>query len=434
MAILEVSQLCGFMVDMWTSIISWFSDFVGNYAWAIILLTLVIKLLLLPLDFFNKKVTRKNAKMQAVIQPELEKVKAKYGNDQAVYNQKVNEVYKKHNYNVVGSCFFMLINLVLTLVIFITLFNGLNTMAQIKITQQYSTLQQTYNQVYAEGNNVEQANNAVKIKYDEIKGEYSWLWISNVWKADMPTSSIPTFNEYLNIAREVEVEVDGETQKIKSNKLSDEQKQVLETEYNKIMDPLRESSSKTNGYIILPILIVGSAFLSQWLTTRKNKGVNGSNPAGASSKVMLFILPIMLGFFAFTYNAVFALYLLVSQLISLASTPLIDLILDKLEQRAENKKKVVQTVNYSRNVTNNDKKNQNKTSGKQEKVKKEKVKQEKDKKVDNQEKIENQEKPKKTKKAKQKVEVQQEQKTEIEQQVNVNENVNEENKTESDKD
>ena len=380
MAVLEISQICGFMVDMWTNVISWFSSVIGNYAWAIILLTLLIKLLMLPLDFFNKKSTRKNTKMQAVIQPELVKLQEKYGNDKNLLNQKISEVYKKHNYNVVGSCLFMFVNLALTLVIFFSLFSGLNNMASIKITEQYNTLQQTYSTAYAEKISegeevaVNYANGQVKLKYDEIKGQYSWLWIDNVWKADMPTKSIPTFDEYLKIAKEVTYE--GE--KVASNKLSNEQKEVLEAEYEVVMGPLRDVSRSANGYLILVVLIFGTAFASQYITNRKNKKAASTkqdpdgkgNPTQLSGKIMMFVLPVMLAVFALTYNSVFALYLLASQIITLVSTPVIDVVLDKLEQRQERKKLAVQTVSYSRKNTGDKKDNKQKDNKKQDKQEK----------------------------------------------------------------
>lgn len=362
MAILNISQLCGFMVDMWTSIISWFNTTIGNYAWSIILLTLVIKLIMTPLDFFNKKVTRKNTKMQEKIQPELAKLQAKYGDNKNLYNQKVAEVYKANNYNVVGSCLFMIVNLVLTLVIFISLFSGLNAMASKKIIEQYDTLHQTYQTAYAENystSNDEElaiafANKNVEEKYLDIKKEYTWLWIDNVWKADMPTNSIPTFKEYLNIAREVTV--DGKL--VASNKLTDDQRTKLEAEYEMVMGPLSENVGKTNGYIILTVLILVTAFLSQWLMQRKQKMLSAGNPM-ASGKIMMFIMPLMLGFFALTYNSVFALYLLTSQIITLATTPLIDLILDSLDNRKTKNQNVVVTT-YSRNYVEPKKKKKDK--------------------------------------------------------------------------
>ena len=146
---------------VWEKIIMAFNGGIQNYAWAIIVLTIVIKLILLPLDFFNKKVTLKNTKVQAEIQPEIEKIQKKYGNNKQMINQKTMELYKKHNYNVTGSCIMMLVYMALTLFVFFTLFSGLNSMAAYKVGNQYQNLEMTYNKVAygitydAEGNVVD---------------------------------------------------------------------------------------------------------------------------------------------------------------------------------------------------------------------------------------------------------------------------------------
>lgn len=364
MAVLN-SLLAGVLVDMWVNIITWFNTNVGNYALAIIILTVIIKLVLTPLDFLNKKVTRKNSNMQKVIQPELEKLQKKYGNDKTLYNQKMSELYKSHNYNVVGSCLFMLVNLAVTFTIFISLLNGLNFMASNKISSQYENLKTTYQQEYiaeydiailtlteteAQTQATGLANEAVVIKYDEIKD--SFLWIKNIWKADTTTNSIPSFSEYLALATQVTYE--GET--IATKNLTDEQKQVLQTEYELIMNPLREETGSANGYYILLILVVGTAILSQWLAQRKMNvgGKTSNNPAAGTTKIMMFVLPIILGVFALSSNSVFALYLLTSQLVGIATMPLIDLIIDKIEKDTTNKKEIASMANYNRKITDKD--------------------------------------------------------------------------------
>jgi YidC/Oxa1 family membrane protein insertase len=358
MAVLNISLLASFLVDMWIGIIGWLNASVANYALAIIVLTLIIKLVLSPLDFFNKKVTRKNAKMQQIIQPQLEKLEKKYGNDKSLYNQKMSELYKQHNYNVVGSCLFMLINLVVTFTVFISLLNGLNTMASRKITSQYANLQQTYHTVYEQqielGSNQEQAtaaaNEAVVIKYQQIQD--SFLWINNVWKPDTTTNSIPTFDEYLALANTVEFE--GEQIQVK--KLTQEQKDTLKAEYELIMNPIRDQIGRANGYYILLVLVVGTAVLAQWLSQRKlslkDKDKNATNPAASTNKIMMFVLPVILGVFALSSNSVFSLYLLTSQIITIAITPIVDLLIDKTEKAQEQKTQLKTTPAYSRENIN----------------------------------------------------------------------------------
>ena len=344
---------------VWPSIINAF-EAVGNYAWAIILLTICIKLVMSPLDFFNKKISRKNAKVQAVLAPEMAKIQKQYGHDKNLYNQKLNELYKKNNFNIMGSCIFMLVNFILVLVIFLTLWNSLNAMANFKIADQYNQLETEYNQVYehTEGTEEEKitaANQAVVVKYDEIKD--SWLWIENVWVSETPwTNSIPDFNSYLSmIGNRVDVlnQETGEVESVNFNDLTEEEQLTIKTNYEKVMNPLRESTGRANGYLILVILAVGTAFLSQFLNAysigKKAKSRNGDSPKSQiSNKIVIIILPIIMGIFTLFYNSIFALYIITSQLISIITAPLIDLIIDKVEDRAEKKKEAKVVVDYSR--------------------------------------------------------------------------------------
>lgn len=332
MAILNAAQLAGVLVDLWINIITWFSTTAGNYALAVIMLTIILKLAMTPLDFFNKKVTRKNAQMQKKMQPQLDKLKQKYGHDNNLYNQKMSELYKNNNYNVVGSCLFMIVNLVVTFTIFISLLNGLNQMAATKISEQYTTLQTVYQTQIDDGASVEDANAAVVIKYDEIKN--SFLWINNIWKSDTITNSIPTFDEYVNVAR-VEFEDDAA-------------KESAQTEYQLIMDPLREASGTANGYYILLIAVVGTSVLSQWLMQRKMGSASEGNPAAGTGKMMMFILPVLLGYFALSATSVFALYLVTNQIISIGTTPIIDKFIDKSNEKEENQKQLENQPEYSR--------------------------------------------------------------------------------------
>ena len=125
----------------WKTLIDLFVSFLGNYGWAIILFTVALKLVLLPLDIIQRRVSKKNTEMQAIVQPEIQALQKKYPNDKDKINQGTMAIYKKHNYNVVGSCVVLLINLVVTLVVFFTLFQSLNYISRDKLTSQYAQLQ-----------------------------------------------------------------------------------------------------------------------------------------------------------------------------------------------------------------------------------------------------------------------------------------------------
>lgn len=97
------------------------NSFVHNFGVAIIVLTLVVRMIFWPL---NKRVFLSGIKMKG-LSPEIEKLKKKYGNDKsraAEMNQEMMGLYKKHNVNPLGSC----LPLLLQMPIFIGLYQALS--------------------------------------------------------------------------------------------------------------------------------------------------------------------------------------------------------------------------------------------------------------------------------------------------------------------
>ncbi|MGL4607635.1 MAG: YidC/Oxa1 family membrane protein insertase [Eubacteriaceae bacterium] len=75
-------------------------NFVGNYGIAIIVFTLLIKIVLLPL---NIKQTKSMKDMQR-LQPELQKLNKKYKNNKEKLNEETLKLYKTYKVNPAGGC------------------------------------------------------------------------------------------------------------------------------------------------------------------------------------------------------------------------------------------------------------------------------------------------------------------------------------------
>lgn len=82
-------------------------DLVQNYGVAIILFTIVMKLLLLPLNIKSQKAMKKQQK----IQPILVELQKKYANDQQKLQQETMKLYKENNVSMVGGCLPMLLQM-----------------------------------------------------------------------------------------------------------------------------------------------------------------------------------------------------------------------------------------------------------------------------------------------------------------------------------
>lgn len=89
-------------------------DMVGNYGLAIILFTIITKILLLPI---NIKQTQSTNKMNE-INPKMKAIQAKYKNDKEKLNEKLMELYKEEKYNPASGCLPLFIQLPIIIALF----------------------------------------------------------------------------------------------------------------------------------------------------------------------------------------------------------------------------------------------------------------------------------------------------------------------------
>ena len=82
-------------------------SYVGNWGWAIVLVTLLIKFGLYPL---SKASLKSMAKMRE-LQPELTRLKELYGDDRQKFSQEMMGVYKREKVNPAGGCFPILLQM-----------------------------------------------------------------------------------------------------------------------------------------------------------------------------------------------------------------------------------------------------------------------------------------------------------------------------------
>ncbi len=357
-------------------------DFIGSYGWRLILFIVCLKIVLLPLDLFQRFKMRKNQLISERIKPQMEKLQEQYGHDKQLFAQKQMELNKKEGFSYFSSCLPMIV----TLVIFFWLFAGLRNISEYMNLKQYLELYDAYHVVYdvetGEGseyatlilsepkqedfgteaeytaqylewqNQVTTLTNDIKLRSQqaaveqyEKKSKESFLWISNIWSPDVPwTDAVgdsgafkTNVNDYRKYSKVSKI--------LKKNpetgvKLTASEYEAIIGEYNEVTRLLRKSdSNRVNGYLILPILSVGLSFLSQFLTTRiqKKSGQINAN-AGPTMKVMMIVMPIMMGVFAISYTSAFTLYIVINSLTSIITNVVTTLAMNGKDKHKEKKK------------------------------------------------------------------------------------------------
>lgn len=94
-----------------------FHSLVNNWGYAIILLTILVKMLLYPLSAAS---FRSMAKMRK-LQPEMARLKERFGDDKQKFSQAMMEMYKKEGANPLGGCLPILLQMPVFLALYWTL-------------------------------------------------------------------------------------------------------------------------------------------------------------------------------------------------------------------------------------------------------------------------------------------------------------------------
>ncbi|MCX4244040.1 membrane protein insertase YidC [Paraliomyxa miuraensis] len=99
-----VSEWLGKML---LALLRWFHDLVQNWGLSIVLLTVLIKLVTLPLTLKQMS----SMKRMKEIQPEMNKIKEKYGDDRVKQGQEMQALFARSGVNPLAGCFPMLVQL-----------------------------------------------------------------------------------------------------------------------------------------------------------------------------------------------------------------------------------------------------------------------------------------------------------------------------------
>jgi len=87
--------------------LKFFYKYVGNYGLAIIIITVILKILFFPLTHKSYK----SMKAMQKLQPQMEKLKEKFKNDRTAMNQEVMKLYQEHKVNPLGGCLPMVVQI-----------------------------------------------------------------------------------------------------------------------------------------------------------------------------------------------------------------------------------------------------------------------------------------------------------------------------------
>ena len=96
-----------FISRFFVTVISWLEGLTGSWLLAVILFTVVVRLLLLPLDIKQKRSTMK----QGALAGKVQEIQRRYKNDPRMAQAKTNELYKREGVKLSAGCLPLLLQL-----------------------------------------------------------------------------------------------------------------------------------------------------------------------------------------------------------------------------------------------------------------------------------------------------------------------------------
>ncbi len=109
-----------FLSKPFYKVLLWIHSHIGNWGWAIIIFTLLVKLILFPLSYKGMMSMQKLKDLA----PKMKELKEKYKGDPAKMNAQMMEMYKKHGANPMGGCLPMILQIPIFFALYRVLLNA----------------------------------------------------------------------------------------------------------------------------------------------------------------------------------------------------------------------------------------------------------------------------------------------------------------------
>lgn len=279
----NVSEPTHFMAKFMITINNALGGGVASFGWTVVLFTVILRLILSPLDIWQKVISRRNNKAMDRMKPQLEALQARYADDKQRLQQEQMALYKKEKYSTMGMC----LPTIVTFVVFFVVFAGFRQMVGYQFAKDYKECVKAYNTSIAEQieankdadyivdngdgkwdiddvaktesgadfyaaakKNAQHAVYNVYYSEDQVTIR-SFLWIKNIFVSDNWAQAVPDF-----------ATVTGQ-KGMATSKLTG----ITIDEYNDVMADVLGTGGygkdgKWNGLLILPILSIALSFLS----------------------------------------------------------------------------------------------------------------------------------------------------------------------------
>ena len=257
--------MINFFANIFGYVLNWIYVFVQNYGLAIILFSILIKVVMLPLSINQQKTLKKNEK----IQKKLKILQIKYKGNQEKLTQETMELYKREKVSPFSGCLSVILQLILLLSMFYLVRSPLTFMRKVDasvIDEQKTKIQKEYgdnslSKNYPEISIIKYAKDNSENKDISINMDFLGLDLSKI-----PQENYSDFKVYIIPALYVIssiISIKISTTSNKKSKENPESKELTNEQDKKEMDQeeMAEQMNK-NMSLLMPILSVSISLVA----------------------------------------------------------------------------------------------------------------------------------------------------------------------------
>ena len=324
--------MISFFADIFGYILNFIYNLVGNYGLAIIIFSILVKLLMIPISIKQQKTMKKSSKMQE----KMKEIQKKYKDNPEKLNAATMELYKSENMSPFSGCLSAIVQIVLLFSVFFLVKSPLTYMKKVdvNIIDKYTKIMKqndlTTNSGYPEIELIRELGNIRKLRESEN---------SEKVEENAKNKSVENTSEENNVNNE-NIEEATNTEKTENNEekialseIKDEELDLLDVNMNFIGLNLAQVPTKTSDWkaYIIPIVYVIVSIISLKITTTMNTQKSESSsenkvekkegeeeefdPMAQMNKNMNFMFPILYLAVALVAPLGLALYWLMNSLL-----------------------------------------------------------------------------------------------------------------------
>ena len=192
--------MIAFFANIFGYVLNFIYNFIGNYGLAIIIFSIVIKIIMIPISIKQHKTLKKSTKIQA----KMKEIQFKYKNDPQKLNEATMQLYKSENMSPFSGCLSAIVQIILLFAVFYLVRSPLTYMKKIDVETigKYTNIMQQNNlstntsypeiELIKEIDNIKNLKNNTNQETEEIKDEELDFLYINMDFLGLNLAQVPT--------------------------------------------------------------------------------------------------------------------------------------------------------------------------------------------------------------------------------------------------